>query len=99
MIRLLNESNKSDITARLINQGFYIAGCKVDWVEDNGDYRVLSASKSFEYLALEYSSEEEAIYIDYKPLEDDSEEIEETFQIPSELTKCVLRWNELVRTR
>lgn len=98
MIRLLSESNKSDITARLINQGFYIAGCKVDWAEDNGDYKIISASKSFEYLSLEYSSEDEIIYIDYKPLEDDSEEIEEEFQIPSELTKCVLRWNELVKS-
>lgn len=98
MIRLLYESNKSDITARLINQGFYIAGCKVDWVKDNGDYKILSASKSFAYLSLEYSAEEEAIYIDYAPKDNPSEEAEESYKIPSELTKCVLRWNELVRS-
>lgn len=97
MIRLV-ESNKSDITARLINLGYQISGCKLDFVDDDGNYKLISSNPAFEFLYLEYSAEDEMAYIDYK-LVDSDDEVEEDFDFPTEMSKCVSRWNELVRTR
>ena len=98
MIRLLCESNKSEITARLINLGYNISGCKLEWVDDNGNYKLISSNNAFKFLSLEYSAEEENAYIDFQMAESDDEQ-EETFNFPSEMSKCVLRWNELVRMK
>lgn len=99
MIRILQESNKSDITARLINLGYNISGCKLEWVDDDGNYKLISSNKAFEYLTLEYSAKEETAYIDFKKLDDVQDEIEESFKFPGDMNKCVLRWNELAKMK
>lgn len=97
MIRLLQESDKSDITARLINLGYNISGCKVDWVDSGGSYKIVSGSQKYKYLALEYDSDDETMYIDFEPLDGGSEEVEESYPMPEKMTECILRWNELLK--
>ena len=96
MRRIILESTKSDITRTLINNGFNIRGCEVEEFDDKGNYRLVVKNHSeYSYLGLEYSVDEQKIYVDYVE-KGSQQEIEKDFRFPGELSSCVQYWNNLI---